>query len=188
MKYFILLLLVLFFVMNSSSALSMTNIKKENYEYKVRTNSHIHMNKAASLLHNMKKKTEELYNFIQRNNYNTPEFKRLLSKQDVKFEEIQPHYEGEAAYSINKGEKIGICLYNKNKFMLDENTMFFVVLHELAHIMSTKYAHDDEFWNNFAKIIKVAMDAGLYTYQDYSKQEENFCGHDITNNPYNYVK
>jgi predicted metal-dependent hydrolase len=173
-----------FLLQNGYSSITMTDIQKEGYSYKVRSKNPSHMNKAADLLHKMKKKTEDLYNYLERHNYNAPEYKRLLQNQDVRFEEIQPHYQGEAAYSINKGEKIGICVYDKNKFMLDENTMFFVVLHELAHIMSTKYAHDEEFWTNFSKIIKVAIDAGLYRYQDYSKQEEKFCGHDITNNPY----
>ena len=67
--------------------------------------------------------------------------------------------------------------------MQDENTMFFVVMHELAHIMSVKYAHDNEFWNNFKELIQVAIECKQYTYQNYHKHKEVYCGHSIHDTP-----
>ena len=57
------------------------------------------------------------------------------------------------AYSENKGEKIALCL-NKNKKrgeddLIDINTLTFVALHELSHIMTKSIGHKQEFWENF---------------------------------------
>lgn len=166
----------------------MSSVKIGSHIYKVRTNDKEHMQNVAELLHKMKQKTDKLCNFIEKNGYTDEKFKRLLKKRYVTFEEIQPRYIGEAAYSINKGDRIGVCVHNRDKFINDENTMFFVICHELAHIMSTRYAHDGEFWRNFAELLSVAEKAGLYTYQDYSKDAENFCGHAITHNPLKKLK
>ena len=50
------------------------------------------------------------------------------------------------AYSENKGEKIAFCLNttkNGNK-LIDENTLTFVALHELSHIMTSTIGHTAE--------------------------------------------
>lgn len=183
--YYILLvfLLLLIILPRMRKNNKMIEITIDGNVYKVKNNYKKHMEKVGSLLHKMWKKTQTLCDYIELH-YSESEYKRLLRKRNVKFEEINPKYEGEAAYSINKGEKIGICVYNKNRFILDENTMFFVVMHELAHVMSVKYAHDKEFWNNFSKLIDISEKIGLYQYQDYNEDSETFCGHEITNNPY----
>ena len=52
------------------------------------------------------------------------------------------------SYSINKGDKIVFCLRSKdgsNK-LEDINTMMFVAIHELAHLMTKSIGHTTEFW------------------------------------------
>ena len=53
------------------------------------------------------------------------------------------------AYSENKGEKLAFCL-NKNKKnnenLIDQNTLMFVAIHEIAHIMTLSVGHTEEFW------------------------------------------
>ena len=110
--------------------------------------------------------------------------KRLLERRNVEIEEKSMEYDDQAAYSINKGERIGICLKNKAGKYEDDNTMFFVLMHELAHIMSKKYGHDEEFWKNFAILVEAAVEAGLYKYQRYDKDVTTFCGHVISHTPY----
>lgn len=175
-------------MLNNNENVKVSSIKIGNHSYKVRNNDETHMKNVANLLHKMRLKTDQLCKYIESNGYGDDRYKRLLAKKNVSFEEIHPRYVGEAAYSINKGDRIGVCVYNNNEFIDDENTMFFVVCHELAHIMSTKYAHDKEFWQNFAELLSVAEKAGLYTYQDYSRNTEDFCGHSITHNPLKKLK
>ena len=86
------------------------------------------------------------------------------------------------SYSINKGEKIVLCLRTNNKLM-DLNTMMFVVLHELAHICTESIGHTKEFWNNFRWILEESINIGMYTKVDYQKQPLEYCGMDITSSP-----
>ena len=91
------------------------------------------------------------------------------------------------AYSENKGEKLAFCLNKKksnNDNLIDPNTLTFVAIHELSHIMSATVGHNDEFWNNFKFLLDNAVDMGIYTPIDYKKNPKNYCGMDITDNPY----
>ena len=47
------------------------------------------------------------------------------------------------SYSVNKGEKIVFCIRQKdnNESIVDENTLTFVSIHELAHIMTKSVGH-----------------------------------------------
>ena len=91
------------------------------------------------------------------------------------------------AYSENKGEKIAFCLNKKKKNndnLIDANTLTFVAIHELSHIMTESIGHNEEFWNNFKFLLENAVELKLYTPVDYKKSPENYCGMDITDNPY----
>jgi hypothetical protein len=91
------------------------------------------------------------------------------------------------AYSENKGEKIAFCLNKKkndNTVLIDINTLTFVALHELSHIMTTSIGHKQDFWNNFKFLLENAKDANIYVPVDYKKKPESYCGMDITDNPY----
>lgn len=91
------------------------------------------------------------------------------------------------AYSENKGEKLAFCLNKKkenNDNLIDENTLTFVALHELAHIATKSIGHKTEFWDNFKFLLKEASEMGLYTPHDYNKKPEEYCGMKISDNPY----
>ena len=91
------------------------------------------------------------------------------------------------AYSENKGQKIAFCLNKKkndNNNLIDENTLMFVALHEMAHVASKSIGHNTEFWDNFAFLIEEAEIFNLYTPVDYSKKNEEYCGMSITSSPY----
>jgi len=89
---------------------------------------------------------------------------------------------GYTSYSLNKGEKIILCLRNKNKLM-DINTMMFVVLHELAHLATKSIGHTEEFWSNFRWILEEAINIGIYVKQDFKKENVEYCGMTITSSP-----
>ena len=90
------------------------------------------------------------------------------------------------AYSENKGEKIAFCL-NKNKVdddLIDLNTLTFVAIHELSHIMTKSVGHKQEFWENFKFLLTNAKEAGIYNPVDYKKKPKEYCGMTINDNPY----
>jgi hypothetical protein len=94
------------------------------------------------------------------------------------------------AYSENKGEKMAFCMTKKkngNK-IIDENTLTFVAIHELAHVGTKSIGHKKEFWNNFKFLLIQAEKLNLYTPEDYKKKPREYCGMNITDNPYYDVK
>jgi len=82
------------------------------------------------------------------------------------------------SYSVNKGEKIVFCIRQKDEAesLVDENTITFVAIHELGHIMSKSVGHNKEFWDNFKRLLVEAVDNGLYEKVDYGKSPIEYCG------------
>lgn len=90
------------------------------------------------------------------------------------------------AYSENKGEKLAFCTTTKkngNK-LIDENTLTFVAIHELSHIMTKSVGHTDEFWQNFKFLLQNAEKIDVYHPVDYKNKPQPYCGMTITDNPY----
>ena len=71
--------------------------------------------------------------------------RRLVSKfNPKKIVETLPTSEY-TAYSENKGQKIAFCLNKQkenNDNLIDENTLMFVALHEMAHVASKSIGHN----------------------------------------------
>lgn len=115
-----------------------------------------------------------------------PAVKRLIQKfNPKKIQETLPT-SSYTAYSENKGEKIAFCL-NKKKGednLIDQNTLMFVALHELAHVASKSIGHTQEFWDNFKFILQQAEKINIYTPVDYKNSPQQYCGMEITDNPY----
>jgi hypothetical protein len=90
------------------------------------------------------------------------------------------------AYSENKGEKLAFCLNTtkEGNKLIDINTLTFVALHELSHIMTASIGHKQEFWQNFKFLLENAKAAGIYQPVDYKKNPKKYCGMDINDNPY----
>jgi hypothetical protein len=89
------------------------------------------------------------------------------------------------SYSENKGERIVICIRDKAPphTFVDENTVMFVLLHEMAHLMTTTVGHTPEFWANFKRILHDAVQCGIYTHVNYAKVPTAYCGMTITDSP-----
>jgi hypothetical protein len=90
------------------------------------------------------------------------------------------------AYSENKGEKIAFCLNTtkEGNKLIDINTLTFVALHELSHVMTTSIGHKQEFWQNFKFVLENAKAANIYQPVDYKKAPKEYCGMTINDNPY----
>lgn len=94
------------------------------------------------------------------------------------------------SYSLNKGEKISLCLREKSDDVIfeDDNTILFVVIHELAHLMSESVGHTDEFWDNMKFLLEEARKLGIYKVVDYKKENVEYCGMYIKSTPYDFEK
>ena len=90
------------------------------------------------------------------------------------------------AYSENKGEKLAFCTTTtkEGSKLIDENTLSFVAIHELGHVMTESIGHTKEFWQNFKFLLKNAVKIGIYEPVDYKKKPKKYCGMKITDNPY----
>ena len=89
------------------------------------------------------------------------------------------------AYSENKGKKLAFCLREKKEEMklIDLNTLTFVALHELSHLMTTSVGHHHDFWAAFKFMLENASEIGIYEPIDYSKKPQEYCGMTINDNP-----
>ena len=90
------------------------------------------------------------------------------------------------AYSVNKGEELSICIREKDteKF-IDNNTIIFVAVHELAHIMTDELGHTELFWDNMKYLLENASSLGIYQITDYNKYPVMYCGMEIDSTPLN---
>ena len=140
---------------------------------------------AADMLANMRDRLDKLINYMRMNYPNDDRVKRLIRKFNP--DRISESLRGSkyTSYSINKGEKIVLCLRSKDmsQRLTDINTLMFVTLHELAHIMTISIGHTKEFWSNFKFILKIAVQLGVYNNVDYSKSPQPYCGIEVNDSP-----
>lgn len=89
------------------------------------------------------------------------------------------------SYSVNKGQKIVFCIRERdeNNRLTDMNTITFVALHELAHVMTKEVGHTQEFWRNFKFLLDFAVKNGYYKYHPYHQTPQKYCGTMITDTP-----
>jgi len=142
---------------------------------------------AADLLAKVTVKCRELVNYMKQKYPDNKDITKLVEGfNPSKISETLPTSEL-TAYSENKGEKIAFCL-NKRKDdatkLIDVNTLTFVAIHELSHIMTTSVGHKQQFWQNFKFLLENAKDAGIYVPVDYKKKPQDYCGMKINDNPY----
>jgi predicted metal-dependent hydrolase len=144
-------------------------------------------NEAAQLLSNIKQNLTSLVTYLKDHHTNDPRVVRLIERFNVnQISEASPN-STYTSYSVNKGEKIVFCLRQKgeNERLLDLNTMMFVAIHEMAHIMTVSVGHTDEFWNNMKFLLQLSMskDLNLYHYQPYHQNPQPYCGIMISDTP-----
>ena len=157
---------------------------KDGNKYCVRDKENLE--KSADMLADMTIKLRKLVKHMAQKYPDEERVKRLVKGfNPKKVMETLPTSEY-TAYSENKGEKLAFCLTKKKNEgnMIEPNTLTFVSIHEVAHIMTKSVGHDKEFWNNFKFLLENAKEIGIYSPVDYAKNPTEYCGMDITDNPY----
>ena len=159
-----------------------SNIDKETYLVQKRDDSQ----DAADLLSKLKNKLLKLIKLLKKKYSKDPRVIRLSNKFDPN--NISESVAGSqyTSYSVNKGEKIVFCIRKKDtQELIKLNTILFVAIHELAHVMSLSIGHTEEFWNNMRFLLKNAIKYNIYKEQDFQKKPEPYCGIQITSSPLN---
>jgi len=186
--FYIIVFFIMFICLKIYSESDVFNLKcivsgVDGNKYCVRERAKI--NDAADLLATVTGKCKEMVKYMKDKHPDDPRVKKLVEGfNPKKINETLPTSEL-TAYSENKGEKIAFCL-NRTKnstSLIDINTLTFVALHELSHIMTTSIGHKQEFWQNFKFLLENAKAAGVYSPIDYKKNPQGYCGMTINDNP-----
>lgn len=137
--------------------------------------------KAADLLAAINKDCQALIAALQKKHPDNRDVKRLAANYNPENISEGSAESGYTSYSVNKGEKIILCLRQKdtNEFV-DKNVILYVTIHELAHLMTDEVGHTTKFWDNFKFILEEAVAAGIYKKVDYKKEPVKYCGIKIT--------
>jgi hypothetical protein len=146
---------------------------------------------ATEMLAEIKGRMDKVKNYYAQEEFSSDPPAKLL------VERYNPHHimensmtSSDTSYSENKGEKIVICLRDKTNPpgypLVDINTVMFVVLHEMAHLMTASLStgkHTPEFWANFRRLLQDASQIGIYKPVNYSHTPVPYCGMEITDSP-----
>lgn len=173
---------------SSSNQFPLVNITSsvDGRTYKVRDMAD--KQEAADLMARVRMKIVKLYTYVTEKFPNKPQIKQWLQNftpDPNRFEEATPDAE-HTSYSVNKGEKVHLCLRQRegnNETLVSENIMVFVSLHEMAHVITPTLGHGPDFWNNFAWLLKQAEEIHIYSYQDFKAHPVAYCGLNITDSP-----
>jgi len=179
----LLLLIIIIFLLICVNKIKLgDDTIEESYNgsvYRVRKSNPTTQLNTAKKLDKLREKLQTLVDYCYENNIPTAED---ASRMKSRFKHTQisetATNESSAAYVVNKGQELRVCLKDEN-----ENDTMFVLLHELAHIMSKSYGHNDEFKKNMDILVKEAVKLGMYHPTDYTKTPINYCGVTISSTP-----
>ena len=113
-------------------------------------------------------------------------YQRLVSRFNPDALEENDLTADSTSYSENKGEKIVVCLRDKTSPpypLIEENTVMFVLIHEMAHLMTASIGHTPEFWTNMRKLLHDCIQLGVYQSVNYAKNPVKYCGMTISDSP-----
>jgi predicted metal-dependent hydrolase len=192
--FLILICITIFYLYLENKASEVTYVKQGKIEYLVRNLPD--KEEAALLLSKIRSRLSTIVETLDeeiktdKNKYDKTtiqSIKRL--KSNYKPNNITESSPGNkyTSYSINKGDKIVFCLRSKtaDNTLVDLNTMMFVAIHELAHLMTKSIGHTPEFWDNMRFLLKKGIELKLYKKHDYSTTPKDYCGTKITDSPLN---
>jgi len=164
----------------------------DNKEYLVRSmDSYDDMLKAANMLANLNIKMTKLIEYVYNNrnqlnfiNYK-PHIERLKGNYNPNVLSESSVSSKYTSYSVNKGERIVFCLRGKDEkqSLISINTVSFVAIHELGHLMTKEIGHTKTFWNNMRFLLIHGIDQNIYIEQDFNNLPVPYCGMTIQSSP-----
>ena len=179
----IIFFIVYFIAYNFQSDLVYVKSFVDNQSYLVRELPD--KQKAADLLASLKNK---LINLVEKLDNQYPKNKKVqMLVQRYRPDELSevPDKSNYTSYSVNKGEKIIFCIRSRDEKekLVSLNTILFVALHELAHVMTVSVGHTEEFWENFRFLLAHAIHWKMYKPVNFRAKPQPYCGTFITDTP-----
>jgi len=185
---FILLICLKIYYESDAYNLKCIISKVDGNTYCVRERAKLEL--ASDLLATVTQKCIDLVNYAYKKYPKDEDVIRLKKNfNPKKISETLPTSE-HTAYSENKGEKLAFCLNTtkEGNKLIDINTLTFVAIHELSHVMTKSEGHKQVFWQNFKFLLECAKEANIYQPVNYKKNPQDYCGMKITDNPYYDLK
>ena len=190
-KVIVFIVLLIFFALitliileNNELFIEYRKSKHNNKKYGIQEE----FNKSDDAVEILAKLHDNMNNFITELHKKIPNDERVVRLvKGFRRAEIEeaPNDDG-SSYTINKGDLVALCLRHKTDGhpFHDNNTLLFVIIHEMSHIASISEGHNSEFITNFKWLLNEAKSLGYYDPIDYRKSPITYCGVKVTNNPY----
>lgn len=144
--------------------------------------------KASDVLCELDSRIIKFIKYIKQKYVNDKKMQEKIGRLESNYHSSDLHESEAETFTINKGEKIMLCIRNPHtgKFF-SINTLMFVVLHEITHMMLRDYHtgdHPMEYWKLNDIVLRDAEEAGVYQNIDYRYHPVEYCnGIIINNNP-----
>ena len=172
--FFVILILILY----NSFKTDLIKVKSINnkYYYTQKVNSL----EASKILIILEEFANKLSDYVIKEHPDNTYIKNKLKKKII-IKEIPSKYSKYVSYIQNK-HIIYICL-RKDIYTFENNIneLYYILMHELAHLITKKYGHDTEYWDNYKLLLNIAIKNNLYMYKNYSKNPINICNSKIIN-------
>lgn len=156
-------------------------------QFKLKPDNEEVLKEKAEILYELKQRMNKLVEYMKENSIPDKTVADRLNKRFKNTELRETSLlETSTGYTLKKGSEIRLCI-NKdittNEYNI--NLIMFILLHEMAHIMSFTYGHNEEFSRNMDIIVKTASKIGFYKPRDFSLNPVSYCGTYISNSPCN---
>ena len=142
---------------------------------------------AANLLANARHRLIRLCDLLKRHYPHDKRVKLMVKRFNPNsMSELSGYADSKyTSYSVSKGKKIIFCLRSRDKHqkLISLQTLMFVAIHEIAHVMTVSIGHTEEFWDNMRFLLANGIEWKLYKPVDYAKKPQAYCGLHITSSP-----
>lgn len=162
----------------------------DNRRYRVlRSQNKEDQKRAADTLARINQKVLIFRNHLMRNP--NPDFQKEIENLQNKY---NPDHLSEASneigydissYTVNKGEEIGLCLKCRGcdeSTFEPENTLMYVMIHELSHVANDEEGHGKRFQEINKYFTKEASKSQVWLYRNYEERPAMYCGVKIDEN------
>ena len=203
MRYLLIIVLLLVFLYYSE--FNTKKVKFQGTDYNVHVTSD---DSSAKVLAEMEKRVEVLKKHLLEKygcegcgemfgkNFIGGGKRNFIADMHARTEQLVANYDPNNIYEISPNNLMGNTSFTQNKSKLimclrsketgkvhDINTLMFVNLHELTHMMNDEWGHELQFWQLFKIVLENAVECGIYKPVDYSKTPQRYCGMDIIQSP-----
>lgn len=117
---------------------------------------------------------------------NDARLRRIRERWNGELAEVENPSEN-VAYSLGKSV-IHICVREETGELASMNTCFFVLAHELAHVINVEWGHTDTFWKHMRFLLELGEKTGFYKYIDHDQEPQMLCGRVLGSSPMSCVK